>query len=148
MKRLLERCRDSGFTGRLLSSLLIISVPRTVWPIYVSVERAWNDSAWPPQYAWVASIAYFGFWVWLEVLLTREGKQYSGMVLDSVCGGSLVTVAIVLLRSPTHQILSGIGFGAAGWVVLLSAVIFVFGRAARGDRHYSGPPAGGLPDRK
>ena len=129
MSGFIGRLRDAGFTGRLLATILVSSTGYTVWPLYLRLREAWSALNQAPAYTWVVSAAYFAFWVWLVVLLTREGRRYSGMILDAIFGGALVTVAVTLREPRIRLGLSEIGFGMAAWVVFLSGAGLVLARA-------------------
>ena len=127
-----QRYGEFGFTGRLFAALLVASARHeTVWPIYVWWREHWVSFGWPAEYVWVASAGYFSFWVWLFVLLIREGKQHHGMIMDAVCGGFLLTVAAALHDPPVRTLLSALGFGAAAWVTFLCAGVLVVARSAQ-----------------
>lgn len=132
MNRLVARCIDAGFTGRLLATILVSSSGYTVWPLYLRLRQAWSALDLVPAYTWVVSAIYFAFWVWLVVLLTREGKRYPGIILDAICGGALVTVAVAVHDPRVRSGLSEIGFGAAAWVAFLSGAALVLGKALSG----------------
>ena len=131
LMKIADRLRESDVTGRLLATILVSSSRYTVWPIYLSLREAWGGFGFSPQYAWVVSAAYFGLCVWLVVLLTRNGKQYPGMVLDAICGGSLLAVAATLHQPPVRTALSQAGLDAAGWVVFLSASGLLLARSGQ-----------------
>ncbi len=129
MSGLTRRLRDAGFTGRVLATILVSSTRYTVWPLYLRLREAWSALDQAPGYTWVVSGAYFAFWVWLVVLLTREGRRYPGMILDAIFGGALVTVAVAL-RDPRVRLgLSEMGFSTAAWVVFLCGAGLVLARA-------------------
>lgn len=131
--------RDSGFTGRLLATILASSTSYTVWPLYIAMERVASTSSSSFAYLWGTSVTYFTFWVWLILLLTREGKRYPGMILDSVCGGLLVTVAALLRGLPMYQGSSQVRFGVASWVVLLSGAVLVFRNSLQQNQMHKNP---------
>jgi hypothetical protein len=135
--KLLNRFRESDVTGRLLATILVSSTRYTIWPTYLWLRRAWDGLGFSPTYAWIVSAAYFSLCVWFVVLLTRNGKQYPGMILDAVCGGSLLTIAVVLHQPPVRAALSQAGFGAAAWVAFLSASVLVLARSVQ--RHEGQP---------
>jgi hypothetical protein len=115
----------------MLAVVLGSSARETIWPIYIWLRKYWIALGWPPGYTWVVSTIYFSFWVWLFVLLAREGKRHRGMILDAVCGGMLLTVAAALHDPAVRRTLSELGFGAAAWVTLLSAAVLVVTRSSR-----------------
>jgi len=129
--KLLDRFRESDVTGRLLATILVSSTRYTIWPTYLWLRRAWDGLSFSPTYAWIVSAAYFSLCVWFVVLLTRNGKQYPGMILDAICGGSLLTIAVVLHQPPVRAALSQMGFGAAAWVAFLSASALVLARSVQ-----------------
>lgn len=129
--KLVDRFREAGLTGRLLATILVSSSRYTVWPIYLWLRKVWGGFDLPPAYAWVVTAAYFSLCVWLVVLLTRNGKQYSGMMLDAICGGSLLTVAVAIHEPPVRAVLSQTGFGAAAWVAFLCASALVLARSVQ-----------------
>ena len=128
---LVERWRGSGVIWWVLAVALGSSAREIIWPIYIWLRRHWPALGWPSGYTWVVSAIYFTFWVWLFLLLAREGKRYRGMILDAVCGGVLLTVAAVLHDPAVRTALSELGFGAAAWVTFLSAFVLVVARSAQ-----------------
>jgi hypothetical protein len=129
--KIAERLRESDVTGRLLATILVSSTRYTVWPIHLWLRRTWDGFGFSPVSAWIVSAAYFSLCVWLVVLLTRNGKQYPGMSLDAICGGTLFTVAVALHQPPVRAALSQTGFGAAAWVAFLSASTLVLARSVQ-----------------
>ena len=97
-------------------------------------RKYWISFGWPRGYTWVASAVFFSFWVWLWVLLFREGKRYPLMMMDAVCAGSLLTVAVALREPPVRTALSDLGFGAAAWVTLCASAALLIARAVAGHR--------------
>jgi len=135
MREVIGKWRDAGVTGRVFAAVLVSSARDTIWPAYVWLRGHWMALGLPPGYTWVASATYFSFWLWLFVLLIREGKRYRGMILDVLCGGSLLTVAAALHDPPVRSALSALGFVAAAWVTFLSASALVLARSVqRRDR--------------
>jgi hypothetical protein len=132
LMRIADRLRDSGMiTGRVFATILVSSTSYTIWPMYLWLRTTWGEINLPLAYAWMVSAAYFSFWVWLVVLLTRNGKQYRGMIWDAICGGSLLTVAVALHQPPVRTALAQTGFGAAAWVVFLCASALVLARSVQ-----------------
>lgn len=136
--KIAERFREFDVTWRLVATILVSSTRYTIWPIYLWLRKAWAEFGFSPASAWVISVAYFSLCVWLVVLLTRDWKQYPGMKLDAVCGGSLLTVAVALHQPPVRSALSQTGFGAAAWVAFLSASALVLARSMQ--RHKGQSP--------
>src|SRR5471030_2656669 len=91
---IVDRWRDYGVTGALSATILVSSTRYTVWPIYLKSREVLSSVARSPAETWIFSAIYFSFRVGLVLLLTREGKKYPGMILDVICAGSLVTVAV------------------------------------------------------
>ena len=66
------------------------------------------------------------------VYATREKwEAQCGMILDAVCGGSLLTIAVALHQPPARAALSQMGFGAAAWVAFVSASALVLARSVQ-----------------
>jgi hypothetical protein len=124
-----DRLHESGIAGPLLATILVSSTRYTVWPMHVWLRKVWEGFDLPPACAWIVSAAYFSFFVWLVLVLTKKGKQYPGMILDAICGGSLLTVAVVLHQPPVRMVLWQAGFGAASWVTILSSSVLVLARS-------------------
>lgn len=94
MHELIERWRGTGVIGSMLAVLLGSTAREIIWPIYVLLRRHWAALGWPPGCTWAVCAIYFSFCVWLFVFFAREGNRYRGMILDAVCGGVLLTVAL------------------------------------------------------
>jgi len=124
-EELFRKWGNFGFTGRVLAAVLVASARHDIWPGYILLRKHWIALGWPGGYTWVASAVYFSFWVWLWVLLFREGKRHPLMILDAVCAGSLFTVAVALHAPPVRIALSELGFGAATWVTFICASLLV-----------------------
>jgi hypothetical protein len=140
LMKIAERLREYDVTGRVLATILVGSSHQTIWPIYLWLRGAWDRFGFPPVCAWIASAAYFGLCVWLVALLARNWKQYPGMILDAIFGGSLLTVAVALEQPPVRMALSQTGLGAAAWVVLLSGSALVIGRSVQPHEAQSKQP--------
>jgi hypothetical protein len=128
---LIERWRGSSVIWWMLAVVLGSSARETIWPMYLWLRKDCIALGWPSGYTWAVSAIYFSFWVWLFVLLAREGKRYRSMILDAGCGGSLLTVAAALHDPAVRPALSKVGFGAAAWVTFLSAAVLVVARSAQ-----------------
>lgn len=129
IQELVGKWHDSDVIWWLLAVVLGSSARYTIWPAFVWLRNQWIALGWPAGYGWVVSAIYFSFWVWLFVFLAREGKRYRGILLDSVCGGVLLTVAAALNDPVVRPALSELGFGEAAWVILLTTAILVVARS-------------------
>jgi hypothetical protein len=137
IRELIGEWRDSGMIWWLLFAILALSARDVIWPASVWFRRHLVAIGCPPGYTWVASAIYFSFWIWLLVFLAQQGKRHPGMILDTICGGLLSTVAAALHELPVRTALAGLGFGAAAWVTSLCTVALV---AARSVQHHEGQP--------
>ena len=126
MTKRFHSLRDSNLTGEFLAALLFISSRYTIWPMYLWIREQWVLFNEPRVLLWYICALYFTFWAWLFMFLSKEYKQYSGMSIDALFVGSLLTVASALCDSDVLFDLSKKGFGAAPWVVFLSASGLVF----------------------
>jgi hypothetical protein len=125
MTKLFHSLRDSNVTGEFLALLLFVSSRYTVWPIYMWLRKQWALLSQPPAFFWCICTLYFAFWVWLIMVLSRGDKRYPGMSMDALLAGSLLAAASALQDSDVRSDLAKKGFGAAGWVVFLSACALV-----------------------
>ncbi len=132
-----DRLRGSGITGPILAAILVGLSRSVIWPMYQWLRGVWGGFDLPLAYGWIVTAAYFSFWVWLFGLLARNGKHKPGLILDAICGGSLLTIAVALHQPPVRAALSQMGFGAAAWVTFLSASALVVLRAAQRHGHQS-----------
>lgn len=137
IQELIRKWRDSDVIWWLLAVVLGSSARYTIWPAHIWLRGQWIAIGWLSRYAWLASAMYFSFWVWLFVLLARQGKRYRGMLFDAICGGLLLAVAATLHAPAVGALLAQLGFGAAAWVTFLSASALVVARAAQ--RHEGQP---------
>ncbi len=129
--KITDRLRESRITGPFLAAILVGLARSVIWPVYLWLRGVWGGFDLPLVYAWIVTAAYFSFWVWLFVLLARNGKQNPGIVIDAICGGSLLTVAVALHQPPVRAALSEVGFGAGAWVVFLAASGLVLARSVQ-----------------
>lgn len=132
-----DRLRESRITGPFLAAILVGLARSVIWPAYLWLRGVWGGFNLPLAYVWILTAAYFSFWVWLFVLLARNGKQNPGIILDAVCGGSLLTVAVALHQPPVRAALSQTGFDGAAWVAFLAASALVLARSVQ--RHEERP---------
>jgi hypothetical protein len=121
LTKIADWLREADVTGRVLATILVSSTRSTIWPLYLWLRKAWGALDLPPAYTWIFTSAYFAVWVWLVVLLSRNGKRYPLMTLDALSGGALVTVAVAIHEPPLRTALSQMGFGAAAWVAFICA---------------------------
>jgi hypothetical protein len=108
--------------------MLLVLGSRIVWQIYVWLDGVLGSSR--PSFHWVVGIFYFALWMWLFLLLMNEGRRFSGIAADSLFGGCLLAVAVVLHKSDVLSALSRTGFGAAWWIALFGACGFVLSKCA------------------
>jgi len=143
ISKLIQEWRDSGVALWMVAVVLGSAARYTIWPAYVLLRRRMISLGCSSEYTWVVSAVYFSFWVWLFVLLAREGKRYPSMILDAVCGGWLLTVAAAMHELSVRTALAELGFSAAPWVTLLCVVAFVVARSAQ--PHQRNPSDGRVP---
>jgi hypothetical protein len=136
MITLFQPRRASNQSGKVLAVLIAGFSRYTVWPFYLWVRGLWLFLNEPHVLFWCISTLYFAFWVWLVIFLAKEYRQYPGMSMDALFAGSLLAVASALRDADVMSDLAKKGFGAAAWVVLLSACALVLRNCASISREY------------
>src|SRR6202046_1201377 len=134
-----DRWKEKGLpSGPALSTILVVSVRLTVWPGFKALRYICSRNTNLAALFWVLAFVYFSLWVWLWLILLREGGRYKGMILDILSVGTLITVIAVLHDPTLEPALAQVHFSWGLWPALIAIFYLILSRSIQSKTEKSG----------